>query len=207
MDKINIVCDRHIKDSFWYGKYNNNSVVFDKNTGYINASKYCTNNGKTFSAWFQNTKTKQFFKTFETPSYQIKGCNKDEIQKQYTGTYIHQDIFLYLVSWIDDIKNKETKEGFIYVITNSYLEYMDIYQIGIYRGNIQERLVHINQTRHSLEFCFVKLLYTCNDPKKIQTEIYDKLKKYRDHEEFFNCPLNTIEEAFKQEDCEQVILY
>lgn len=205
MDDRNIIYYRQIKDSFWYGKYSNYNVVLDKNTGYINASKFCMNNGKTFSAWHQNIKTKQLFDTFETPSYQIKGCNKDEIQKQYTGTYILPEILLHLITWIDDMKNKEIKRGLIYVITNSYLEYMDIYQIGTCNGNIQERVDYINKTRHSLEFCFVKLLYSCDNVKKLEFNIYNKLNNYRDHEEFFNCPLNIIEEMFKQEDCKQIV--
>ena len=52
------VCYEQIEDDFWYGWYLDLTIVMNKITGYVNATKLCTDPGKRFGNWAQNTQTK-----------------------------------------------------------------------------------------------------------------------------------------------------
>jgi predicted GIY-YIG superfamily endonuclease len=94
-----------------------------------------------------------------------------------------------------------TKEGFVYVITTSYLESNDTYKIG-YTKNFLQRLDTFNEYRHSSEpQYFATALYKTSDARTLEAGIHRKLACYRDEGEFFKCDIETIKEAFEAEEC------
>lgn len=194
---------KQIKDSFWYCKYYNVNVIIDRKTGYANATKLYNNFKEEYSTWFQNNKMRKLFLTLEKPSYEIKDYYNNEISRKYSGIYIHPILLPYLISWINE-RNQPYNPVFIYVITTQYLESENIYKIGMTNTNIQETLNNINKSRHPKEQCFIKLLYRFNHAIFLECTIYDKLKIYRDNGEYFQCDLSIIEEAFREEKCEQI---
>lgn len=192
-----------IKDNFWYVQYNDLKIVVDRNTGYVNASKLCEKNNKEYSLWDKNKKTMELFEKLENPSYEIKSDNINELTEKYTGNYIHIYLLKYLISWIQS--NKNELKNLVYVISNKYLEPQNIYKIGMTNKTIEEKLQWINKHRYSSDLCFVKLLYSCDNSNKLKYTIHEKLKNYRENGEYFKCQLSVIEEAFSEEECEQVL--
>ena len=93
------------------------------------------------------------------------------------------------------------KEGFVYVVTTSYLESNDTYKIG-YTKNFLQRLDTFNEYRHSSEpQYFIVAIYKTPDARSLETEIHKKLSEYRDEGEFFKCDIKTITRAFESENC------
>lgn len=207
MNSLNDKCFSQIKDNFNYGKYYDRQVIFDKRTGYINATKLCLKENKSYGNWTQTKKIKELFKNF-TPNnkygsyYLIKGNNSDALTKKYTGTYIHPDLIPHLIFWLN--KNKKDNVIFIYIITNNYLELQNIYKIGITSKPIDSILKFINKTRHSSEHCYVKSLYTCNNKKYFDLILRYKLQKYRENSKYFRCHIDIIEEIFPKQCIEKI---
>lgn len=204
MDNVSDNFFDQIKGRYWYAKYFDRVIIIDRQTGYINATKLCLQEHKSYGNWVQNKKIKLLMNNFEPQNkttyygtcYTIKGNNSDEIRKKYTGTYIHSELFPHLIYWLD--KNKNDNILFIYVMTNNYLEPQNIYKIGITKRTLDVPLKFINKTRHYSEYYFVKILYTCNNSKTIDFILRYDLQKYRENSTYFKCNLEIIEEKFKQ---------
>src|SRR3977135_4336686 len=45
------ICISQIRDNYYYGQYGSFAVVINKETGYVNATKLCTDGGKSFRHW------------------------------------------------------------------------------------------------------------------------------------------------------------
>ena len=82
-----------INDKYSKAKYGEFDVIMDMTTGYINATKLCTDGGKQVKAWLRNDGNKELIKYFEnshrsnfTPMTNILtgGQNSD-----LRGTYVH----------------------------------------------------------------------------------------------------------------------
>src|ERR1700722_2375837 len=52
-----------IRDSFYYGYYGQFRVVIDKQNGYINATKLCSDGGKNFFHWKETKVSKELIET------------------------------------------------------------------------------------------------------------------------------------------------
>jgi hypothetical protein len=84
----------HIKDTFYYGLFGDFKLVIDKNTGYFNATKLCTEGGKEYKFWFRLERTKKMVDYYQksrgenSHPYEVSGYNKNEVEKQITGTYV-----------------------------------------------------------------------------------------------------------------------
>lgn len=101
-----------ITDRFGYGKYLDVEIVIDSDTGYINASKLCKQNGRRLAKWFENTTTEELIKEWSSrnrgpnsdPYYEIDRSNliglvKTE-QDQILGKYFHKHLLVNLAQWI-----------------------------------------------------------------------------------------------------------
>ena len=104
MSDIKEIIFEDINDDYGYGKYGGFEVIFDKKTGYINATKLCSLGGKRFENWNQNKQSKEFIETFSN----CLRISKDEILMIVTGgrntiirgTYVHPDIIPHIAMWI-----------------------------------------------------------------------------------------------------------
>jgi hypothetical protein len=95
----------HITRSFYYGLFGDFKLVIDTKTGYFNATKLCTEGGKHFRQWKVLEKSKHMIKFFNSrrqnsDAYEVNGYNKDQIEKQVTGTYVPKELILDIASWI-----------------------------------------------------------------------------------------------------------
>lgn len=93
-------------------------------------------------------------------------------------------------------------KGYLYVLSNRYLEENNRYSIG-YSRNVHKKLELINATRHFSEYLYIKLLYASDDVKKLEEEIYTKLEQYKENGSFFKCNLDIIKACFSTEQQEQ----
>ena len=60
------VCYKQIEGDYWYGWYLDLRIVINKQTGYVNASKLCTDHKKQFHHWTQNNQTKKLIQAFSS---------------------------------------------------------------------------------------------------------------------------------------------
>jgi hypothetical protein len=99
----------HIKDTFYYGLFGDFKLVIDKATGSFNATKLCEQGGKRFRDWKCLEKSKKMIEYYEANCrgnsrgnflYEVKGANKDKIDKQITGTYVPKELILDIASWV-----------------------------------------------------------------------------------------------------------
>jgi hypothetical protein len=137
--------------------------------------------------------------------YEIREQNNDPINKQITGQYVRESLLLNIIEWMKSTKSNN-KEGFVYVVTTSFLQPKHLYKIG-FTKNFEQRLDTFNAYRHSSEpQYFGVALYITPDAKKLETTIHKKLKDHRDEGEFFELELSLIKKAFEDEDCEEKII-
>ena len=59
-----------INDKYSKAKYGEFDVIMDMTTGYINATKLCTDGGKQVKAWLRNDGNKELIKYFVPPTKQ-----------------------------------------------------------------------------------------------------------------------------------------
>ncbi len=94
-------CYEHIKDTFYYGLFGDFKLVIDKATGSFNATKLCEQSGKEYRQWKRLEKSKKMVEYYQKNCsdysqgnflYEVKGANKDKIEKQITGTYIPKEL-------------------------------------------------------------------------------------------------------------------
>ena len=95
----------HITQSFYYGLFGDFKLVIDTKTGYFNATKLCIEGGKHFRQWKVLEKSKRMIKFFDSrrqnsDAYEVDGYNKNNIEKQITGTYVPKELILDIASWI-----------------------------------------------------------------------------------------------------------
>ena len=93
-----------INDKYSKAKYGEFDVIMNMTTGYINATKLCTDGGKQVKAWLRNDGNKELIKYFEnshrsnfTPMTNILtgGQNTD-----LRGTYVHPKLITHIASWV-----------------------------------------------------------------------------------------------------------
>lgn len=88
--------------------------------------------------------------------------------------------------------------GYVYIITTKLYEHIDIYKIGCTK-NMDQRLKTMNATRvQDLDkFYAVNVIKTFHY-FKLECGLHNILKKFRLNNEFFQCPIDTIEDAISQ---------
>jgi hypothetical protein len=92
-----------INDRYSKAKYGEFDVTMDMTTGYINATKLCTDGGRKMYKWLENKNNKELVEYYKSQStefggltYTIKGGNIPQI----TGTYVHPKLITYIASWV-----------------------------------------------------------------------------------------------------------
>jgi hypothetical protein len=112
MASLNDICYEQIKDNFYYGIFGDFKLVVDKETGCFNATKLCSDGGRSFYNWTRLDKSKKLLKFYETknrPSdvrayngviYEVKGANKNDLYAKITGQYVQKELILDIASWI-----------------------------------------------------------------------------------------------------------
>jgi hypothetical protein len=128
--KISDICYEQIKGDFWFASYLGLKVVMMKSNGYINATKLCSDGGKSFFHWVENKHSKEmlnFYQTKLNQSFSSDGIPSDGIQAlevsaigipmsenvcikiaggkgsddvSIRGTYLHPKLIAHLASWV-----------------------------------------------------------------------------------------------------------
>jgi hypothetical protein len=94
-----------INDRYYKAKYGEFDVIMDMTTGYINATKLCTDGGRKMCKWFENKNSQELIVFFNmnmngNPLYEVRDgikCNN------INGTYVHPDLILVIACWISPI--------------------------------------------------------------------------------------------------------
>jgi KilA-N domain/Protein of unknown function (DUF3627) len=115
-----------IRDSFYYGYYGQFRVVIDKQDGYINATKLCSDGGKNFFHWKETKVSKELIETLIQSNYNltldseetlepwsvahyapvadvmriVKTFNISDQDKAISGTYCHPLLIPHIACWI-----------------------------------------------------------------------------------------------------------
>ena len=98
----------HIKDTFYYGVFGDFKLVIDKATGRFNATKLCDAGGKEYRQWTRLEKSKRMIEYYQNRGgdshgnfiYEVKGANKNKIEKRITGQYVPKELILDIASWV-----------------------------------------------------------------------------------------------------------
>jgi hypothetical protein len=91
-----------INDKYSKAKYGEFDVIMNMTTGYINATKLCTDGGKHMKNWTRNESNKELIDVFN------KKINNpviiyDDSYGITRGTYVHHDLILVIACWISPI--------------------------------------------------------------------------------------------------------
>jgi hypothetical protein len=95
---------QHIKDTFYYGIFDNFKIVVDKSSGYFNASKLCELVGKIYEDWCNLDTSKTILDYYsnrdESCMYEIQSNAKDKLSEQIKGIYLPPEILVNILSWV-----------------------------------------------------------------------------------------------------------
>ena len=110
---INEVAFEQIQGNYWYGAYEEFRVVMMKDSGYINATKMCKDNGKLYYHWARQKHIKQLIRFVGVKAKKehggvlpmpirvaIKATDNSQTDKLISGVYIHPDLIGSLACWI-----------------------------------------------------------------------------------------------------------
>ena len=87
--------------------------------------------------------------------------------------------------------------GFVYIITTKLYEPLDIFKIGCTK-NIEQRLKTINATRTAFDKFYISNCIKTFHYFKLESGLHHILQKFRLNNEFFQCSINTIDEAISE---------
>src|SRR5258708_36883531 len=59
--EISILCYKQIKDNFWFAKFDSSKIVMMKDCGFVNVTKLCCDNGKSFNDFLNDEQYKESF--------------------------------------------------------------------------------------------------------------------------------------------------
>lgn len=94
-----------INENYGYGKYGEFEVIIDKRTGYINATKLCTDGGKEFRTWIRYEHGKRLLEAYSrlisSGRYHPELLEKNMTGDYRTrGTYVQPDLIPHIASWV-----------------------------------------------------------------------------------------------------------
>lgn len=103
---INQLAYEKINKKYSKAKYGQFDVIMDMKTGYINASKLCSDGGRNMYKWLENKSNKELIKNMKNSSVyfdrEILYCIKGGIN-ELRGTYVHPDLLIFIACWISPI--------------------------------------------------------------------------------------------------------
>lgn len=95
--------EKLIQDDFYEASYFGIAITYQKSSGYVNATKLCSNCNKQYYHWKTNKHSMVLFHEFtkcynstQLPEYQV--YNGD---LQLRGSYVHPDLVASIAMWID----------------------------------------------------------------------------------------------------------
>jgi hypothetical protein len=115
-----------IRDSFYYGYYGQFRVVVDKQDGYVNATKLCSDGGKQFYHWKESKVSKELVSTLYQYKFQqaidldetqepwslssyspvkevvrlVQTNNDNDPERAISGTYVHPLLVPHIACWV-----------------------------------------------------------------------------------------------------------
>jgi KilA-N domain/Protein of unknown function (DUF3627) len=115
-----------IRDSFYYGYYGQFRVVVDKQDGYVNATKLCSDGGKNFFHWKETKVSKELLSTLQQYKFQqaidldetqepwslssyspvnevvrlVQTSNVNDTERSISGTYVHPLLVPHIACWV-----------------------------------------------------------------------------------------------------------
>ena len=107
-EKIDELVYEKIDETYSWAKYGDFDVITimkGEYSGYINASKLCSNGKKEFKNWSSNSGNKNLIKEFEelsknifySPKKYTYYCSNHGVKR---GTYVHPDLIPHIAMWI-----------------------------------------------------------------------------------------------------------
>ena len=104
MSDIKEIIFEDINDDYGYGKYGGFEVIFDKKTGYINATKLCRDGGNHFRTWIRNSNSEKLVQivmsTYELTRNEVLITISGGRNTIIRGTYVHPDLIPHIAMWI-----------------------------------------------------------------------------------------------------------
>ena len=120
------ICFQQIRNNYYHGQYGNFSVVIDRDNGYINATKLCSDGGKQFKHWSDTKMCKELVNTLKQHVFsesiedeyardswamaqynpvgevvkQVLTAKQTEEDKMIAGTYIHPLLIPHVACWV-----------------------------------------------------------------------------------------------------------
>ena len=98
---------KKINEKYSKAKYGEFDVIMDMTTGYINATKLCTDGGRKMCKCLENKNSQELIENMKNSSVyfniEILYCIKGGHNQQITGTYVHPDLILVIACWISPI--------------------------------------------------------------------------------------------------------
>ena len=124
-----------INHKYSKAKYGEFDVIMDMTTGYINATKLCTDGGRNMYKWLENKSNKELVEYYKSQStefggltYTIKGGNLPYI----TGTYVHPKLITHIASWVSPSFAWKVSE----IVNNHLIREKEIENIRLIGENI-----------------------------------------------------------------------
>ena len=106
--ELSEICYEQIKGTYYHGIFGDFKLIIDQKSGCFNATKLCEQGGKRFREWKNLEKSKNLITHYENCprnsqgnfTYEVKGSNKDNRNKQIIGTYVPKELILDIASWV-----------------------------------------------------------------------------------------------------------
>jgi hypothetical protein len=171
--ELSDVCYEQIKETFYYGIFGDFKLVIDKATGYFNATKLCVEGGKEFRLWSRSEKTKKLVEYYQKNrpdnypvylTYEIRGSNKDKIEKQITGTYVSKELILDIGSWV----SIEFYDRCNNIIINYFVKKFK----SMDHDKLKQKIKEVEELTKNME----KLTLEKNEEIKVKDDKIDELK-------------------------------
>jgi hypothetical protein len=91
--------DSSLDDEYCWENYSDFKVLILNDT-YINATKLCEGNGKSFTAWLEEKQSKDLISQFVKNEKDSVLINKMDMPDEIRGIYVHLDLIPSIISWI-----------------------------------------------------------------------------------------------------------
>jgi hypothetical protein len=107
MSVLSGLCYKRIKDNFWYAKYDDFDLVVDRDDSFVNITKLCCDNGKSFVNLLNDEYYAEYIDKMihaltgedGTPPFKTIQCSGHR-GPTISGVYYHPDILPGILGWI-----------------------------------------------------------------------------------------------------------
>jgi hypothetical protein len=161
--KFTILVYRKINDNYSIAKYHDFDVTIDTTSGYINATKLCSDGGKDIKDWFMNDFNQELI-----GSYIINSSNDTET----SGTYVHPKLITYITSWVYPSFAWKVSE----IVNNHIIKEIDNHiTLSSYTSRLEKMFEESEKRREESDKLNKQLLDNIMDQNQINISKLDKI--------------------------------